>query len=265
MTKSRPVRDLALALTLLTCLPLPTKNPAGLDESDSASWFPFVGLLIGLGVSGVLLLAQRFFYGVSPTLTAFVLMLVALLTRMLHWDGLADVADAYFVPEARRLEVLADTHVGAFGVTAIVLLALVEWSALTEVSATRAGVGVVLLALVFSRAAATCAAWFGKPARPGGLGDSVMSRPSLFGLMAGVGVAALGAWIAYLIGLPGWTALGVTGVAVVLALVVPHALSLRFGGVTGDVMGASVQIVEAMVLVSGLVILSLLRLLGVSA
>ena len=67
------------------------------------------------------------------------------------------------------------------------------------------------------------------------------------------------------LGLQGPTLWAVTLAGLLMALVVPHLLALRFGGVTGDVMGASIQLVEVGTLVTGLGILTVFRLLGVGA
>jgi len=262
VARNRPIRDATLALTLLTCVPVRVTPPEDGEVSEAASWFPLIGLGLALPVVGVFLLALRVFYGVSGALTATVLVLLALATRLLHWDGLADVADAFFIERPRRLEVLSDTSVGAFGATAVALAALLEWSALTEAVGTPAGVAVVLVALVFARFAATCAAWFGKPARPGGLGASVMRRPSVLGVLIVALTLAATLALAGSLGLVGWALGLVGGLALIAALAVPHLISMRFGGVTGDVMGASVLLTETIVMLGGLVTLALLRMMG---
>jgi adenosylcobinamide-GDP ribazoletransferase len=91
------------------------------------------------------------------------------------------------------------------------------------------------------------AAWLGVPARPGGLGARIMGRPGI----GSVAVASLGT-IAIVAGLyaAGGTLQLAWGVAgVIIAAAVPHLIAQRMGGATGDVMGASVLVTEAIVLV----------------
>jgi len=196
---------------------------------------------------------------------ALLLVLLAAATRLLHWDALADTADAWFVSPGRRLEVMADSHVGAFGATAIALVVLLQWTALVELGGSRVTAATVVLIPVFGRLAATFSSWLGKPARPGGLGASVIRRPTVFGAL--VSTVAVGAAVALAaVSGAGSVALGVIAFAgLVLALAVPHLIALRFGGVTGDTMGASVLVVETGVLLVALVTVAVLRLVGVSA
>jgi adenosylcobinamide-GDP ribazoletransferase len=179
-----------------------------------------------------------------PALVAtLVLAAWALFTRFLHWDGLADTADGWFGadPERRR-EIAFDTHIGAFGATSIALLALVEYAALTAVLVDHELI--VLIVPAFARLAATSGAWFGHAAKPTGLGAAVTRKPSIPGFLS----AAAGALLAGLLLAGGYRkpglAVGILGI--VLAVVVPHLISKRFGGVTGDVLGASILIVEVL-------------------
>ena len=178
-----------------------------------------------------------------------VVTLWAILTRMLHFDGLADVADGFWGAHdpARRLEIMADSHTGAFGATAIALTAIVEVAAIGAVIAVPHEAP-LLLVPALARFSATAGCWLGTPARPGGLGRSVMARPTLLGAMPAVAVLAAVAaamWLGY----------GVTGAIVfcfgiLAALAIPHLLAGRFGGVTGDVLGASVLLTETLLFVA---------------
>jgi adenosylcobinamide-GDP ribazoletransferase len=264
MTRPRPIRDLALAFTLLTVVPLPVRWPEG-ERTDVASYFALVGLAIGGLLATVVWVSTRFFYGLSAVVAAVVLFALALFTRYLHWDGLADVSDGWWVPKERRLDVMADSSVGAFAVSTIVFVALVQWSALVALGSSQTTAATAVLAPVFGRLAATFSAWFGRSGRPGGLGSSVLARPGLVGVLAtSVGVAAA-CWVPIHLGLPVSTLVAIAGLSLVAALAVPHVIALRFGGVTGDTMGASVLLVETLVLLISLSTIWVLRLLGMSA
>ncbi len=211
-----------------------------------AGWFPAVGLLLGAAayalvhVGEVLPLIAR----PQPLLTAaLVVVFWAVMTRMLHFDGLADVADGYWGSHdrARRLEIMSDSHVGAFGATAIALTIVVEFAALASILGSPHELP-LLLVPAMARFSATAGCWLGTPARDGGLGRSVMARPTVLGALPTlvVLVAVLAAWR---VGFgPEGIVFAVLGLAV--ALSVPHVLAQRFGGVTGDVLGASVLLTE---------------------
>lgn len=245
MTRQHPIRDAGLALSLLTAIPTPVRWPED-GRTQVAGWFPFVGAVVGaVGYGAVKLGAVTGVLGRAPYLVAaLVVALWAVLTRLLHWDGLADVADGYWGShdQQRRLEIMSDSHTGAFGATAVALATVIEVAAIGSFVATHQSP--VLLVPVFARFAATAAAWLGKPARPGGLGRSVVGRPSALALLicgATLVLALLTLWRGY-----GLLGMALGGMGLLLAFGVPHVLALRFGGVTGDVMGASVLVTEVL-------------------
>jgi len=249
MTRQHPIRDAGLALSLLTVVPTPARWPED-GRTQVAAWFPAIGgLIAALAYGAVKFVETTGALARAPfAVAAVVVALWALVTRLLHWDGLADVADGYWGSHElnRRLEIMSDSHTGAFGATAVSLTAVIEVTAIG--SFLIAHQSPVLVVPVVARLAATAAAWLGKPARPDGLGRSVMGRPTVLALF--VCMIPLAASLVVL-----WVGIGFTGVALggfglLLALGVPHVLALRFGGVTGDVMGASVLITEALLFVA---------------
>lgn len=248
MNRWRPLRDAMLAISLMTVVPTGHEWPKG-EKTRMAGWLPFAGLLLGAAAWGFINLCRVLTSEGHAALVVSALVVAgwAALTRLLHWDGLADLADALWGGDSpdRRLAIMSDSHTGAFGAAAVALTAIVEVAAIASI-VSAGHERPVLFVPALSRLAATFAAWFGTPARPGGLGRSVMGRPDLFALAPVALVLALVGGFFY-------TGYGVSGVwfsvaAVTVALAVPHALSRPVGGVTGDVMGASVLLTEAAVM-----------------
>jgi len=251
------VHSMRTAFTLMTALPLGGSRNDSLS-ADVAAFFPWVGWLLG-AVLLLLLEALRsasLLWGTGTVLTdaayllgALIVLLLGLATRFLHWDGLADTADAIWNPGdvAHKLEIMADSSTGAFGATAIVLAALIQVTAYGTILESGGAWGwVILVAPVISRSAATFAAWLGTPARPRGLGDSIMGRPSALAAVAWLTGVLCAQYVM-------WLSLGVWGLvwsvgALVLAAVTPHLVASRIGGVTGDVMGASIVITQSLIL-----------------
>jgi adenosylcobinamide-GDP ribazoletransferase len=243
MADLHPTRRFGSALSLLTVLP----GGGGAPRSDPgvAAWFPLVGAVFGLvGYAIVKVAAELRIQMRAPFLVAVLIVVAwAMLSRLLHWDGLADVADGFWGAHdrERRLEIMADSQTGAFGSTAIALVAILEVIAIGVIVGQPHEL-VVLLVPVISRFSATAAAWLGTPARPGGLGHSIMGHPSTASVIVAVVPLSLvlsGLWV-------GYEALGVAAgvLGIVVAFAIPHVLASRFGGVTGDVMGASVLLTE---------------------
>ncbi len=245
MPRPHPFRNALLAVSLLTAVPTRVDWPRD-ERPHVAGWFPLVGAMVGsTGYVLVKLAEQARVLRHAPfAMAALVVVVWALLTRLLHWDGLADVADGYWGSHdaARRLEIMADSHTGAFGAAAVAIVAALQVASLGSFIV-RDQSPLIVVPLI-ARFAATAAAWLGKPARHGGLGSTVMGPPDA--LSAVVCMASLSVGVALL-----WSGTGAMGLllglgGLVLALGVPHVLSMRFGGVTGDVMGASVLITESL-------------------
>jgi adenosylcobinamide-GDP ribazoletransferase len=238
----KSLRDFGNALSLLTVLPSDAEWTE--DTGGVAGWFPAVGLLVGgLVFLGVQLLRLIGWDGRASLVVAA----YALLTRLLHWDGLADVADGWWggSTAAERLAIMRDSRIGAFGAAAIGLALAVQLAAVQSVLVSGADV-VLIIAPAISRLSASSAAWFGTPARTGGLGASVSHTPSPASLIpsALVEIALLtGGFVAF-----GWPGVAFVVAGEAVAFVVPHLMSRRFGGVTGDTMGASVLVTESLLL-----------------
>ena len=235
--------DVGTAWRLLTILPLPlfpvdTNRPAGY----AAAYYPLVGLVIGLLLAGVHWAAgQLFSDGVTA---ALVLTVWVALTGMLHLDGFMDSCDGLLPPRepARRLEIMKDSRVGAFGVVGVVLLILLKFNALLSLPPTLRW-GALLVAPTLARAAMTWAMGRYPLARSEGL--SVFFREGL-GWSQVVIAAALAAFIALaVLGFPGFLVLGVAWLSTML---LARFAVLRIHGLTGDIYGAICEVVEVAVL-----------------
>ncbi|MEM6390903.1 MAG: adenosylcobinamide-GDP ribazoletransferase, partial [Pseudomonadota bacterium] len=117
--------DLALAAMLLTRLPVPI-NVSDPGRSAASCWaWPLIGAALGAATMGLAALAMA--AGLSAGFAAALAMAgFALMTGALHEDGLADTADGLWggrTPE-RRLEIMRDSRIGAYGVVALILVGL---------------------------------------------------------------------------------------------------------------------------------------------
>jgi adenosylcobinamide-GDP ribazoletransferase len=236
------MRTLRTAFGLMTTLPvrLPENWTPG-DSGRASVWYPLVGLVIG----ALAWLAWRGTVLLFPSWVAAILTLIvwAALTGALHLDGLADCCDGLLSSTSveRRLEIMKDPHVGAFGVTGLILVLFLKAAAL--VSLTPAASLSILLAASLARFCILPAALLPQ-ARPSGMGaDFAMGfrRSFIF----------WGAVIPFVIAV----LLGVRGVLSFLAGLGALSMVLwlaksRIGGVTGDVFGMIVELVETVVLVA---------------
>ena len=201
----------------------------------------------------------------SPLVVAVLVVgLLALLTRGLHLDGLADTADGLGSgkPAEQALAVMRRSDIGPFGVVTLVLVLGLQVAAVAQLLGTGRGVLGVTFALVVSRLALPLACLRGTPAARGdGLGVAVAGTVSPLWLLTsgGLAVAATAGYGALVVVL-WWGYLAWPSVAVALTLVAGAGVALvvgwlfvrrcvhRLGGITGDVLGASVEITLSVVL-----------------
>jgi cobalamin 5'-phosphate synthase/cobalamin synthase len=250
-------RRFTLAVTFLTGIPLKVEGEVSPgDLWGSMGWYPLVGLAMGAAAWAVYAGLGAFLPGLVAA--ALVVILLAVLTRGLHLDGLMDTADGVLsgAPRERALEIMKDHSVGAMGVAAAVLLLVLKVAALGALS--RADAAAPLLAgWCAARALPALNVYWWPYARPAGTGeaftrDHTQGPLQLAGglLLAGVVVAGLaglwagsaGSWYAGLV---------VAAVAMGAALAVQAVVAKRLGGLTGDVYGMGIELAEAAALVTG--------------
>ncbi|MER7166033.1 adenosylcobinamide-GDP ribazoletransferase [Micromonospora sp. NPDC000207] len=237
-----------LSATTFTTLPL---RPGRIDRGTAGTAMaaaPVVGALLGAVLAGVLLALTAV---VSPLVAAGVTLgCAALLTRGLHLDGLADTVDA--LGSYRRgpaaLTVMRQPDVGPFGVVALVVVLLVQAASLAELAgrSTTAVVAGMVVATAAGRLGVTVACRRGVPAaRTEGLGALVAGTVGPVALAGGTLAVGLVALLA-VPGRPWQGPLAVAAALTVVVLLLRHTVR-RFGGVTGDVLGATVEVTTTLV------------------
>jgi adenosylcobinamide-GDP ribazoletransferase len=233
-----------LAVTTFTVVPLP---PAPADRAAARvamACAPLVGALLG-GVLGGLAVGLRAASAPALVTGGLVVAVGLLATRGLHVDGLADTADGLgsYRSRERALEIMRDPEVGPFGVAAVTLALLLQAAAVAGLAARpwTALLYGVATATAGGRLAVTYACRRGvPPARPDGLGALVAG--TVGGPVLGAGtVAVLALALPAVPGRPWQGPLAVGAGLLGAGLLVRHA-TRRLGGITGDVLGAAVEV-----------------------
>jgi len=230
------------AIRFLTIFPLPASlGCAEEDLKKSLRFFPVVGLLLG-GVGAV---AARLLWGCLPPPVAAVLLvaLMAGFSGAFHLDGLADCADGFFSarPRERILEIMRDSHTGAMGVVAVVLLLALKIAVFSVMEPWQA-VQAAFLAPVAGRCLMVCVmALLPYVRKEDGVASAFYVRGQARGPALWAGGVAYAAF---------WYAGGEAGVAAALAAaVVVCAFAgycrYKIGGATGDTLGAACELAEA--------------------
>ncbi|MEE8174739.1 MAG: adenosylcobinamide-GDP ribazoletransferase [Dehalococcoidia bacterium] len=237
------------ALRFLTVIPLPPGRKASPQEvGRSLSYFPLVGLLLGLILAGLdqglgLVLP-------SSVVNALLLVFLALMTGAIHLDGFIDTCDGLVggrTPQ-QRWEVMRDSRVGAFGVVGIFFLLLLKYVSLGGLPETSM-LGALVLMPILGRWAVVCCIFAFPYARPQGLGRAFKEQATwprvalatALALALSLGFLRLGGAVVML------------GVGVV-AFALAAFLRRKFAGLTGDAYGAIVEVSEVTALLLVIVI-----------
>jgi adenosylcobinamide-GDP ribazoletransferase len=252
-------RNFHLALTFLTTMPLPSFSAEALSlyrgsMGRAFAWYPLVGLLIGLLLSGIAGVLAWTPLGV-PVQAGLLLLLWVWVSGGLHLDGVMDSCDALFAPVGveRRLAILKDVHAGAFGVIGLFFVLGLKWALLADLLERSAVWPALLLAPVWGRWMLVWAAQRYPYARV-----NARTNGSLGSAMTdGLSRRELGIATACAILMQAGVGIGVGMPVYFLALLAPFIglflarwLAGRLGGgLTGDLYGFLCEMIELLVLI----------------
>jgi adenosylcobinamide-GDP ribazoletransferase len=234
-----PLSGLGGALTTLTAIPWP--GAEGKDLSDSLPWFPVIGLGIGLILYALGRIWNLLFFTQWPAGAALVMVVVAIwATRGLHLDGLADWADSTggLLNREARLAIMKDVRLGTFGILALIIALTAKWLALARLFSSGSLILVVAVFTLSRGVMAELIATLPYARKGDGMAEPfvkgasqrhrISSHVFSFGFCLLYG--PLGAALYVLAGLIAWLFRGYCR----------H----RYGGITGDLLGAANEMVE---------------------
>lgn len=244
-----------LALSFLTRLPSIQFKQHNLQAVKKSLWFyPLIGLFIGaiLAVILQLILLSHTPNEASINLVAALILLCWVsLTGGLHIDGLADSADGWVggqQDKARTLSIMQDPHIGVMGMLAVALLLLVKFSALSALIQSFSSLSISLLLLatpMLARMSMLILLASLPYVRANGLGSELKQGASSFLVLTSL------AWVIILAFILLQTQFFIAlGFAVAWGVLSYLMLKQRLGGTTGDVLGAHLEIQEALLLVA---------------
>ena len=243
----KTIKSFLLALQFLTIITvLPDLRADREQLAGSISYFPVVGLILGSLVAGMDWAVNDFW---NPLLrgTAIVVLL-AFLTRGLHLDGLSDTADAVGSGASRQkaLLIMKDSHSGALGILAMVSALLLKTASAVGLSEAGAWQALILIPCL-SRWSLNCLGASSTYAREeGGLGTAFCGKPARRHLLVPGLTAAAASW--FLLGDRG---LGFFALSTAAGPISALWCNQRFGGVTGDILGAHLESIETLLFMLG--------------
>lgn len=240
-----------IAVQFLTRLPVHCKGESTHQQvAQSVLYYPLVGLIIG----AVLWVVAILLNSIAPSLGAAVVLVVwVLITGGLHLDGLADSADAWaggYGDRQKSLDIMKDPAAGPLAVVVLVLLLLVKFSAISYLLEHN-HLWALLIAPIIGRLSIIALFVTTPYVRQQGLGATMAEQLervhaySVIVLTCGLVIVVFPVFIAIML----------IGSALVVLYLLRYLMLKRLGGMTGDTIGASLEIVEALsvLLLAGLI------------
>ena len=227
------LHDILAALSLLTRLPVPVDHTRAGERAAVATWaYPIAGAVIG-ALSGLAVYIAMALLLPSGMAAAFGLLVAVGLTGAMHEDGLADCADGFWGghDRERRLEIMKDSSIGAYGAVVLMIFLLAEWSAIEALVfsnpiTTFAGICAV------SRLPMVLAMWVMPNARENGLAADVGMPPAI-SVQIATGITLVIALVTL-----GWVGIIAMIFAILAAWLIGLIANAKIEGYTGDVLGA---------------------------
>jgi len=234
-----------LALQFLTIVPVKIKEISEKKIAGSAIYFPLVGLLLGLALSGIdaLLLALN-----APPAAVNIILVVALIgiTGGIHMDGLSDTSDAFLSGKTRdeMLAIMRDPHVGVMGVLSVISVILLKIGLLSALAAQLKPVALILMC-VLSRWSSVLAMTLFPYARNDGKARAFMQGMNLK-------IFVLSSITVLVFAFAVWRAKGLITllIAAGCTYLIGKFSYRKIGGITGDTLGATIELTELIALFS---------------
>jgi len=233
-----------IALQFLTIVPVHLrKMPSPQQNGCSLLFYPVVGLLIGLVLYAVASLLH-----ILPVvlLSTFILVIWIWLTGGLHLDGLADTADAWvggFGDKENTLRIMKDPACGPIGVLSLIIVCIIKWSALYVLLQEQFYTALVLFP-VFGRLTPLFLFLTTEYVRERGLGSTIAQYiPKTWSIIIfSISLLAVGYFV--------WVGLATAIIFILTLIYLRHKFIQRIDGITGDTIGASIEIAETVCLLS---------------
>lgn len=238
-----------IALQFLTVVPIKIKSEiAEEDFGRSLLYFPVVGILIGLVLSGVALLLG---FLPNPVVGVLILIISIVITGGIHLDGFADTCDGFYGPRPKEkiLEIMQDSRVGTMGVVGVVCLLLLKFTLIVSVPQDALW-KLLIMMTVFARWSHILACYTSNYARDEGKAKYFVEYAGKIELLVGTVFTV----VLFLL-LMRFMGLILLVLSLLSTLLFMNYVKRKIGGMTGDTIGAVNEIAEVAVLLFGLVYL----------
>ncbi len=236
------IRSFISATRTLTRVPIPGRGAT--NESNALYWFPILGALIG-GTVALLAWLTGGLAGWHTGAGTIGVIASTWITGCLHMDGLGDSVDAIYGGQTRerRLDIMKDVHMGAFGVIAIILSVIVKVIAISRLAAQGEWFWISIPFILSRTSIVILTTMLSYARKEGGKAGAMVANARTRHLITAIGTATILCWL-----LTGTGGLAALIISCLIILALARWMNRVFGGVTGDLLGMTNEIVECLAL-----------------
>ena len=211
----------------------------------SIKYFPLVGAVIGIFLFGINFLAGKVTEN-RQIIAVIIVIAEIFITGILHIDGLADTFDGLFsyAKKERMLEIMKDSRIGTNGAVVLILYFITKIILLSEVKPEY-----ILLYPIISRLSTSMNAGLGEYARKDGMSNGIIEKNGSKEAVISVAITVILSFLILRI-----KGLGVLAAAIVFILIFMRSVKKKIGGITGDTMGASLELTSILILLTGVIL-----------
>lgn len=240
------IKQLIILIQFMTRIPVFVNVEYDEEKlGKSIKYFPLVGAIIGIFLYGINILAGKI--TVNRQIAAIIIIIVEIfITGLIHIDGLADTADGLFsyAEKEKILEIMKDSRVGTNGAVALILYFMTKVILLSEIRPEY-----IILYPVISRLSTSINAGLGEYARKNGMSNEIIAKNGK--KEAGISIIITMILSFIILKVKG---LIILIFAILFILLLMKGVKRKIGGITGDTMGASLELTSILVLLAGVVL-----------
>ena len=240
------IKQLIILIQFMTRIPVFVNVEYDEEKlGKSIKYFPLVGAIIGIFLYGINILAGKI--TVNRQIAAIIIIIAEIfITGLIHIDGLADTADGLFsyAEKEKILEIMKDSRVGTNGAVALILYFMTKVILLSEIRPEY-----IILYPVISRLSTSINAGLGEYARKNGMSNGIIAKNGKKEAVISIIITMILSFI--ILKAKG---LIILIFAILFILLLMKGVKRKIGGITGDTMGASLELTSILVLLAGVVL-----------
>ena len=240
------IKQLIILIQFMTRIPVFVNVEYDEEKlGKSIKYFPLVGAIIGIFLYGINILAGKI--TVNRQIAAIIIIIAEIfITGLIHIDGLADTADGLFsyAEKEKILEIMKDSRVGTNGAVALILYFTTKVILLSEIRPEY-----IILYPVISRLSTSINAGLGEYARKNGMSNGIIGKNGKKEAVISIIITMILSFIILKV-----KGLIILIFAILFILLLMKGVKRKIGGITGDTMGASLELTSILVLLAGVVL-----------